>query len=29
MSYIKKLKSKEEWKNDYLLREIIESYGIK
>ncbi|MEJ2104026.1 MAG: four helix bundle protein [Ignavibacteriaceae bacterium] len=29
MSYIKKLKSKEEWKNDYLLREIIENYGIK
>jgi four helix bundle protein len=28
MSYIKKLKSKEEWKNDYLLKEIIESYGI-
>ena len=28
MSYIKKLKSKEEWKNDYLIKEIIESYGI-
>ena len=28
MSYISKLKSKEEWKNDYLIREIIESYGI-
>lgn len=27
-SYIAKMKSKEEWKNDYLIREFIESYGI-
>lgn len=28
-TYIAKMKSKEEWKNDYLLREIIESYGTE
>lgn len=28
-SYIVKMKSKEEWKNDYLIREIIESYGTE
>ena len=27
-TYILKMKSKEEWKNDYLIREIIESYGL-
>lgn len=28
-SYISKMKSKEEWKNDYILREIIENYNLK
>ncbi|OGU69850.1 MAG: hypothetical protein A2W30_09960 [Ignavibacteria bacterium RBG_16_36_9] len=28
-TYISKLKAKEDWKNDYLIREIIESYGIE
>ena len=28
-TYISKMKTKEEWKNDYLIREIIESYGIE
>ena len=28
-TYIVKMKSKEEWKNDYLIREIIESYGTE
>lgn len=27
-TYILKLKEKDEWKNDYTLREIIENYGI-
>ena len=26
-SYIAKLKTKDDWKNDYILRDIIESYG--
>lgn len=26
-TYISKMKAKEDWKNDYVLREIIESYG--
>ena len=28
-TYISKMKAKEDWKNDYLIREIIESYGIE
>ncbi|MBV6419332.1 MAG: hypothetical protein DAHOPDDO_00548 [Ignavibacteriaceae bacterium] len=28
-SYISKMKSKEEWRNDYILREIIENYNLK
>lgn len=28
-TYIAKMKLKEEWKNDYLIREIIESYGTE
>jgi four helix bundle protein len=28
-SYIQKLKNNDEWKNDYILREFIESYEIK
>src|SRR4030066_1610310 len=28
-TYISKLKAKEDWKNDYLIREMIESYGIE
>jgi len=27
-TYILKLKEKDEWKNDYILREIIENYGL-
>jgi four helix bundle protein len=28
-TYISKMKAKEDWKNDYLIREIIESYRIE
>jgi four helix bundle protein len=28
-TYISKMKAKEDWKNDYFIREIIESYGIE
>ena len=28
-TYISKIKAKEDWKNDYLIREIIESYEIE
>jgi len=28
-TYISKMKAKEDWKNDYLIREIIEGYGIE
>ena len=28
-NYIAKMKEKDEWKSDYLIREIIESYGIE
>ena len=27
-TYVLKLKEKDEWKNDYILREIIENYGL-
>ena len=28
-TYISKMKAKEDWKNDYLIKEMIESYGIE